>query len=68
MSVKHVLDLHDNGHRYEAELLGQHRSGGRWRAVVRYSLAAGMTYRRGPWADELRPLARISRMAHELTE
>jgi hypothetical protein len=46
--------VHDDGRWYEAELLDQHRAGGRWRAVVRYSVAPGMRYVRGMWADELR--------------
>ena len=55
MPVKYVQVRHDDGQWYEAELLDQHRSrGGRWRAVVRYSVAPGMRYVRGPWADELR--------------
>jgi hypothetical protein len=57
MPRKTVLVRHDDGAWYEAELLGQHRSGGRWRAVVRYSVAPGMRYERGLWADELRPVA-----------
>ena len=52
--VKYVQVRHDDGRWYEAELLDQHRSGGRWRAVVRYSVAPGMRYMRGEWADELR--------------
>jgi hypothetical protein len=38
---------HDDGEWYVAELLDQHRSGGRWRAVVRYTVAPGMRYVRG---------------------
>ena len=38
MPATHVQVLHDDGRWYEAELLGQHRSGGRWRAVGRYAL------------------------------
>ena len=53
-TVKYVHVLHDDGRWYEAELLDQHRSGGRWRAVVRYTVAPGMRYGRGEWADELR--------------
>lgn len=45
---------HDDGAWYEGELLAQHRLGGRWRAVVRYSVAPGMRYERGEWADDLR--------------
>jgi hypothetical protein len=41
MPVKYVRVRHDDGQWYEAELLDQHRSGGRWRAVVRYSVAPG---------------------------
>ena len=52
--VKYVQVLHDDGRWYEAELLDQHRTGGRWRAVVRYSVAPGMRYMRGEWAEELR--------------
>jgi hypothetical protein len=51
---------HDDGRWYEAELLDQHRSQGRWRAVVRYSVAPGMRYVRGLWADELRPTSSTS--------
>jgi hypothetical protein len=54
MPVKYVLVRHDDGCWYAAELLGQHRSGGRWRAVVRYTVSPGMRYMRGEWADELR--------------
>ena len=53
--VKYVLVRHDDGRWYEAELLDQHRREGRWRAVVRYSVAPGMQYMRGLWADQLRP-------------
>ena len=53
--VKYVQVRHDDGRWYVAELLDQHRSGGRWRAVVRYTVAPGMRYVRGEWADELRP-------------
>jgi hypothetical protein len=59
MAAKHVQVLHDDGRWYVAELLDQHRSGGRWRAVVRYSVAPGMRYVRAEWADEFR------RMDHE---
>ena len=44
MPLKYVQVLHDDGRRYVAELLGQHRSAGRWRAVVRYTVAPGMRY------------------------
>jgi hypothetical protein len=56
MDATYVQVLHDDGRWYRAELLGQHRSGGRWRAVVRYTVAPGMQYVRGQWADELRPV------------
>jgi hypothetical protein len=56
MHATHVQVLHDDGRWYLALLLAQHRSEGRWRAVVRYSVAAGMTYQRGVWADDLRPV------------
>jgi hypothetical protein len=56
MPATHVLVRHDDGRWYVAELLDQHRSEGRWRAVVRYSVAPGMRYVRGEWADELRPV------------
>lgn len=56
----HVQVLHDDGQWYEADLLDQHRSGDRWRAVVRYSVAPGLRYQRGMWADELRPAHRDS--------
>ncbi|MEP6762389.1 MAG: hypothetical protein ABJA93_13620 [Sporichthyaceae bacterium] len=55
-TVRYVQVLHGNGRWYEARLLDQHRSGGRWRAVVRYTVAPGMQYERGVWADELRPV------------
>jgi hypothetical protein len=57
MPATHVQALHDDGRWYLALLLGQHRTDGRWRAVVRYSVAPGMTYERGVWADDLRPVA-----------
>ncbi len=44
MPATHVQVLHDDGRWYVAALLDQHRSGGRWRAVVRYTVAySGMT-------------------------
>lgn len=46
---------HDDHRWYEAELLDQHRTDGRWRAVVRYSVAPGRQYMRAEWADDLRP-------------
>jgi hypothetical protein len=52
--VKYVQVRHDDGGWYAAELLDQHRSQGRWRAVVRYTVAPGMRYMRAEWADELR--------------
>ena len=55
MPPKYVQVRHDDGQWYEAQLLDQHRTAGRWRAVVRYSVAPGMQYMRGLWADELRP-------------
>ena len=54
MPTTHVFVRHDDGNWYRAELLGQFRSEGRWRAVVRYAVAPGMTYQRGLWADQLR--------------
>jgi hypothetical protein len=54
-AVKYVQVRHDDGQWYEAELLDQHRRAGRWRAVVRYSVAPGMRYVRAEWADDLRP-------------
>jgi hypothetical protein len=54
MPTTYVRVLHDDGRWYEAELLDQHRSRGRWRVVVRYSVAPGMRYVRREWADELR--------------
>jgi hypothetical protein len=55
MPAKYVQVLHDDGRWYVAELLDQHRSQGRWRAVVRYTVAPGMRYQRGLWTDDLRP-------------
>jgi hypothetical protein len=53
--TKYVLTRHDDGAWYRAELLGQYlQPDGRWRCVVRYSVAPGFTYQRGLWADELR--------------
>ena len=63
MPATHVLVLHDDGQWYRAELLDQHRSGGRWRAVVRYSVAPGMQYMRGEWADEVRAAPDIDVLA-----
>ena len=46
MPVTYVQVLHDDGRWYLAELLDQHRSGGRWPAVVWYTVASGMRYQR----------------------
>ena len=53
--IKYVQVRHDDGRWYEAELLDQRRTGDRWRAVVRYTVAPGMRYMRAEWADKLRP-------------
>ena len=63
--VMYVQVLHDDGRWYVAELLDQHRAGGRWRAVVRYLVAPGMRYVRGEWAADLRPGALEGSPCHD---
>jgi hypothetical protein len=58
MPASHVQVLHDDGRWYVAELLHQYREAAGWRAVVRYSVGPGLTYQRGQWAADLRPVVR----------
>ena len=55
MPATHVLVKHD-GAWVMASLLHQYRLDGRWRAVIRYTVAPGMTYQLAEWCDDLRPL------------
>ena len=57
MPARHVQVRHDDGRWYVVQMLDRHRSGGRWRAVVRCTVTPGCTYQRGEWADEVRPPA-----------
>lgn len=50
-----VLLEHDDGRTYQAVVLAQYRVAGRWRALVRYTVATGMQYERAKWANEMRP-------------
>ncbi|RZS89630.1 hypothetical protein EV189_1399 [Motilibacter rhizosphaerae] len=36
-------------------LLRAYRTGGRWRAVVRYATAPGERYQQARWAEDVRP-------------
>jgi len=58
MATTAIEVLHDDGHWYPAQLLGQHRDRktGDWRCGVRYSVAPGMAYQRVMWADQCRAL------------
>ena len=55
MPATHVLVKHE-GAWVLASLLYQYRLDGRWRAVIRYTVAPGMTYQLAEWCDDLRPL------------
>jgi hypothetical protein len=63
MPASHVLTRHDDGSWYVAQLLGQYRQpDGSWRCGGRYTVGLGMTYQRGVWADELRPVDDAERL------
>ncbi|RKS73983.1 hypothetical protein CLV35_2481 [Motilibacter peucedani] len=53
-SLPRPVEVRHQGRWVHGSLLAVYRRGGRWRAVVRYSVAPGEQYQQARWADDVR--------------